>query len=108
MTGFRPTAGPVNGNTVVTVTGTNFVSSFDPHCRFGNGSASPATYVSPVQLVCASTARSAGTVTLEVSNNNQDYTTFALEFTYYGTTPPLFGVARSFRCERRLTGAGGC
>lgn len=71
---------------MVTVIGTNFVRSYGLFCRFGT-EARAATYDSAVQLRCeAPPVASNGSVALEISNNNNDYTASGLFFDYYGTT----------------------
>ena len=90
-----PTSGPVNGSTVVTVTGTNFVSSSQLYCSFVGVGRSLATWVSASTLRCLSPARTAGSVALEVSNNNQDFTSNAVQFMYQETAAVL-GIVPAF------------
>jgi hypothetical protein len=68
---------------VVTVTGTNFVPSPLLLCRFGTVYRW-ATYVSASALRCIAGPQSAaGSLAVEVSNNNQDWTTNNIGFLYY-------------------------
>jgi hypothetical protein len=84
--GFRPTVGSIAGGTVITVTGTGFVDSYRLYCKFGTTVSLAATYVSSVQLLCQSNAvAGATTLTVQIANNNQDFTSAAYVFTYYGT-----------------------
>jgi hypothetical protein len=67
-----PTVGSVLGGTRVTVYGTFMRDiDLDLHCKWGASSPVRATIVSSVYAVCVSPAHAAGTVNLEVSNNNQ-------------------------------------
>jgi hypothetical protein len=77
-----PTTGPVSGATKVTVTGTGFVDSPLLACRFGAGASSMAEWISATRLVCASTAQAVGSVSLEISNNNQDFTANTVPFVF--------------------------
>lgn len=78
-----PTNGPVSGSTLVTVTGTKFRSEYTPVCRFGTVGTVQATYHSGSLFVCLSPAASgAAAIALEVSNNNQDFSSSGVVFTY--------------------------
>lgn len=78
-----PTTGPVSGQTVVTVTGTSFRDTTELYCRFGTAGRTPATFGTSELLRCLSpTSGGATTVSLEVSNNNQDFTTNSTAFIY--------------------------
>jgi len=74
----------VTGSTRVTVTGTEFLDIDTLYCRFGTYSPVPATRVSATELECFSHVASAGagTVSVEISNNNQDYTSDGVLFEY--------------------------
>jgi len=71
------------GGVAVTVTGSGFVSSSDLVCRF-DATVVSATYSSPTTLSCIAPQHIAGTVVLEVANNNEDFTSSNTAFTYYG------------------------
>eukprot|EP00698_Gefionella_okellyi_P008953 TRINITY_DN2247_c0_g1_i2.p1 TRINITY_DN2247_c0_g1~~TRINITY_DN2247_c0_g1_i2.p1 ORF type:complete len:896 (+),score=191.18 TRINITY_DN2247_c0_g1_i2:182-2689(+) len=94
-----PPNGPLNGNSRVTVTGTNFLSSTSLRCRFGSVSVS-ATYVSATQSVCLSpVTASAGPVILEMTNNGQDFSNSLLQYRYLAninvtTVAPTSGPAK--------------
>jgi len=52
-----PVLGSVNGGTVVTIQGTNFLQESNLHCTFGNtGSSVPAAFVSSQQITCITPA----------------------------------------------------
>jgi hypothetical protein len=78
-----PYEGPTSGGATVTVYGRNFISSASLACSFGT-SASLALYITSTQIQCLSTSGSAGTVSVEVSNNNQQFSTQYTSYTYYG------------------------
>lgn len=77
-----PTSGPTNGLTAVTVYGSNFVGSLPLLCSFGTKVGSVATWNSESRLVCLSPGDVAGAVSVEVSNNNQEYTAHGVTFAY--------------------------
>ena len=82
VTSVLPTSGPVGGASMVTVTGTNFFASSGLVCRFGTASGIAATWVTASLLQCLSPATAAGAVALEISNNNKDYTSNSVQFTF--------------------------
>lgn len=84
VSAIEPVNGPFSGGTVVTVYGSSFVSSGAFRCKFHDLSAVEATFVTSSVVLCVSPANTTATGVLEVSNNNQDYTTNATPFTYYG------------------------
>jgi hypothetical protein len=65
VTGLSPTAGPTAGGTLVTITGTGFVSGAT--VKFGSTAATGVTFVSSTQLTAVSPAESAGTVDVTVT-----------------------------------------
>jgi len=81
---FSLSHGPASGGSVVTVTGNNFVDL--PallSCQFGsriNGG----SFIAVSLMKCVSPAQPYGTVALEVSYNQQQYTTNNIQFTYDG------------------------
>mmetsp|Transcript_5970 Transcript_5970/g.19335 ORF Transcript_5970/g.19335 Transcript_5970/m.19335 type:complete len:2410 (+) Transcript_5970:1343-8572(+) len=105
----RPSAGPVSGNTVVTLSGTGFVSG-QLRCRFwtdlssATGYASTtATLLSSTQVSCAApSAATSGYYSISFTPNAQDYSPFFLQrsFLYYPlpnvtAVIPLGGPAES-------------
>ena len=81
VTSLLPVTGPVVGNTTVTVRGINFVGT-TIFCKFGTATQSQATIVSNTTVMCVSPPASAGVVGVEISNNNQDFTSNSVQFTY--------------------------
>jgi hypothetical protein len=80
-----PTTGPAHGSTLLSVTGTNFLARIALMCEFGaGGSRTWATYVTATRLMCMSPAHAAATIELHVSNNNQDFTTDAVQYGFQG------------------------
>ena len=80
---LEPITGPALGGTAVQVAGTNFMSGPGLMCRFGAGNTPvSARFISSTQLECTSLPHSPVNVTLEVSVNNQDYSTSGVIFEY--------------------------
>jgi hypothetical protein len=73
---------------VVILVGSNFRQTAELSCAFGTLVAM-ASYKSGTQLECQSPAQGGGTVPVEVSNNNQDYSTSVILFTYHGIVADL-------------------
>jgi hypothetical protein len=95
VSAILPTTGPTSGNTVVTVTGTGFQDVFarPDHfarltCVFGSPPPSSisvnATLVSSSELKCISPSHTAGSVTVRIANNNQDFTLNPVVFIFQG------------------------
>lgn len=85
VTGIYPPNGPVYGETEVTVSG-RFFESGNIACKFGTlPSVLASLYVSDTQIRCIAPAHANGSVFLEVSNNNDDFTDNRVEFFYQGT-----------------------
>lgn len=82
-----PTTGPVSGSTAVSVTGTNYLSTYVPVCMFGTYSPVTASVLSSTLLKCFSPMATGGvaSVNVQVSMNNQDYTTNVVLYQYQGT-----------------------
>ena len=74
---LHPRYGLVAGGTEVTVTGANFVRSVDLCCRFGRSGVSFARWIGATQVLCESPPGVAGSASVEVSLNNQEFTTDA-------------------------------
>lgn len=91
ISGVSPTSGPAAGGTLLTITGTNFVSG--ARVDVGGRSATT-TYVSSSQLR-ASTPTGSGTVAVTVTNPNGQSVVRANAFTYTtsGTAPTMTSVS---------------
>ena len=80
---LSPSSGPTLG-ALVTITGSGFLPSNSLVCRV-LGVAKPVTLISSTQIVCQlNSVSSAQSVSVEVSNNNQQYTNDNKVFTFYG------------------------
>lgn len=79
-------SGPTTGSTLVTLTGAGFIQSASLVCKFGNAVVAYTGFTSASVMVCATPAHVAGTVSVEVSNNNADYSFSGSAFTYQGAT----------------------
>jgi hypothetical protein len=76
------THGPAGGSTLVTVTGTGFVSYPGLLAvRFGSVAAM-ATLVTASKATCYSPPHAAALVAVELSNNNQDFSTDGIAYTF--------------------------
>ena len=63
--------------------GFNFVDSDSLHCRFGgNGVAVPARWISSSKVECVAPAHTKGSVAVEVTMNNADYTANGVAFDF--------------------------
>ena len=73
VTALSPASGSTDGATIVTVSGSNFANSSSLRCHFGGLPPSPATFVSPELITCASPSagrsRSPRRVAVEVSDD---------------------------------------
>ena len=99
----HPGSGARSGGEPITVYGSNFVDASELSCRFGGSALSDARWVSATELVCASPA-GAGTVSVEVTVNGQDWGASSASFAYlagdvtYAVTPasgPAAGGGRA-------------
>lgn len=77
-----PAWGPTSGRTTVTITGSLFRNTQFLRCAFGDITGVYATFMSSSQIKCISPPHAAGTVALEVSLNDQDYTSNGALYTY--------------------------
>lgn len=68
--GVFPTVGSVNGGTVVTVVGRNFIPSEALSCRFGGFATSPGEFVSSEAIRCSAPPSPDGPTKVEVSVSN--------------------------------------
>jgi hypothetical protein len=76
--------GPIIGNSLVTITGTNFVQSPNLKARFGLLSVS-ATHSSASLVTARTPAHASAVVAVSVTNNDQDYAATAVFYTYNRT-----------------------
>jgi hypothetical protein len=104
VTSVFPRNAPNKGESVVTISGANFVDG-NAHCMFGAAAPSAATVVSATELRCMAPAAVRGIVSITVSNSfvgqvysQADFTTTAADFIYTGGVPtissmrPLYGM----------------
>lgn len=68
--GVFPATGSVNGGTIVTVVGRNFIPSETLSCRFGGFAASPGEFVSSEAIRCSAPPSPDGPTKVEVSVSN--------------------------------------
>lgn len=89
VTDLSPNAGPASGNTIVTITGTNFTAS-GMVVRFGTTSA-VFTYIDSTTIVAVAPAHTAGTVDVTVTTAAGTSPTAgtADDFTYTGALIPV-------------------
>ncbi|OSZ68452.1 hypothetical protein CAP40_07665 [Sphingomonas sp. IBVSS2] len=93
VSGVSPTAGPIGGNTTVTITGTGFsIANNTGAVLFG---ANPATYTidSNTQITATSPAGSAGTVDITVTNPGGTSLTSAADRFTYVAAPTVTAVS---------------
>jgi len=84
VTYLSNTQGPADGGTLIVVHGTQFVDSPNLYCRFGTLS-TRATFMSTSTMNCTAPPHVAGAISVEITNNNLDYTTFGVTFQYLGS-----------------------
>lgn len=70
ITAISPATGPTTGGTIVTITGSAFVTSPAMTVTFGGDSATSVTYVSNTSLFCTTPAHAAGAVNVVVTSNS--------------------------------------
>ena len=81
-----PPFGPSRGNSSIVISGGPFVdhsSSEEMFCRFGEMESVPAEYLSPSQIRCSTPPHLPEIVTLQVTQNAQDYSPIQFAFEYY-------------------------
>ena len=83
VTGISPTRGPIYGGTKVTVAVSGYNRVDQIFCRFGDAKAVIASWINSYKLQCLSPAAQSGNVTVEVSNNGQDFTTSGHLYNYH-------------------------
>ncbi|HEX8181966.1 MAG TPA: IPT/TIG domain-containing protein [Candidatus Saccharimonadales bacterium] len=91
VTSVSPTRGLVNGGTVVTITGTNFVSGAT--VMVGNAAATTVTFVSATSIRATTSAQPAGVVTVAVTNPDGQRASLASGYTYVNSAPTISGVS---------------
>ncbi len=91
VTGIAPVAGPIAGNTSVTITGTGFADATG--VKFASGNASSYTIVSDIQITAASPAHAAGTVDVTVTNETGTSSTSSSDQFSYDATPAVTAVS---------------
>jgi hypothetical protein len=78
-----PSQGPSLGGSEVRVMGNNFVNStWGPVCRFGS-SVVPAEFITSSELLCITPSYVLGYYPVEISNNNQDFTSHNFPYHFY-------------------------
>jgi len=83
VSSLAPGSGPVSGGTVITVHGFNFVDSDALYCRFGgDGAGVTARWISSSKVECVAPAHALGSVSVEVTLNDADYTDDGISFTF--------------------------
>ena len=86
VTAVFPVTGPQRGNTTVTVFGHDFVPDVEfLKCRFAGSAPVYTTWITSSELRCVSPPYPPGVVSLEITNNNQDYTSDGVLYTYQRT-----------------------
>lgn len=84
--GVTPNSGPTAGNTLITVSGSNFVSGAT--VRVGGNLATNVTFVSSTQLTARTPAGTAGGATVQVTNPDTQSSSLANGFTYVPPPAP--------------------
>ena len=87
VSSLTPAAGPVHGGTIVTVSGVGFSERAAKQnwltCAFDHASVTPATYLNLTTVLCSTPlVSSAAKVSLEISNNLQDFSISRAQFEY--------------------------
>ena len=86
VTSASPVSGPVEGGTVVTVIGSNFVSGVT--VRFGAVVATTVSFVSATSITAVAPASSEGSVNIILKNPDGQEATLTNAFTFIAPTPP--------------------
>jgi hypothetical protein len=75
----------MRGNTTVTVFGTDFRNEYELYCRFGTHAQQRGLFVKTNHVICWSPSDyTTPTATVEISFNNQDFTSDAIVFGFQG------------------------
>ncbi|MCI0341961.1 MAG: IPT/TIG domain-containing protein [Planctomycetales bacterium] len=88
--GVSPSAGPLAGGTLVTITGTNFAAGAT--VTFGGAAATSVTLVSSTSITCTTPSGAMGPASVVVTNVDAQQGTLAGGFTFQGAAPTLTGV----------------
>jgi large repetitive protein len=91
LTAVSPSSGPINGGTVVTMTGTNFASGAT--VTFGGAAATSVVVVSATQITVHTPAHAQGSVNVVVTNPDGQSATRTGGFTFGAPAPILTGVS---------------
>ena len=92
VSSFLPSSGPTNGNTPVTITGTNLAPGII--LTFGGQAATTVTWISDTQITAVTPAHASGVVAITVRNPSQlTAITAAMTYTYIAPTPQLAPTA---------------
>ncbi len=86
VSSVSPTSGPTAGGTLVTLTGSNFLSGAT--VTFGGATATSVTVVSSTTITCVTPARPAGTSTIVVTNADGQTSTLSGAYTYVPPPAP--------------------
>eukprot|EP00949_MAST-11_sp_MAST-11-sp1_P005202 g5202.t1 len=77
-----PKIAPSKGNASIRVVGSNFLPTDEMKCKFGSEIVQ-AVWLNAAEIVCRSPAHVTGTFPLEITANDQDYTSQRLPFVFY-------------------------
>ena len=91
ISSVSPASGPTSGGTVLTVTGTGFVSGAT--VRVGSTAATSVTFVSATEVRATTPAGSAGAVAVQVTNPDTQSASRGNAFTYTNTAPLVTAVS---------------
>ena len=97
ITAVNPNTGSILGGDLITITGSNFVSTptSKPTVQFGTGTASNVTVSHAGELTCVTPSGPAGAVTVRVVNPDGQSVTLASGFTYITPSPSISGISPS-------------
>eukprot|EP00960_Hanusia_phi_P059677 764256-Hanusia_phi.AAC.1 len=79
---IRPSFGPSNGQTLVTISGSGFRNTQENSCKFGQKSA-PAKWISGSIVICATPPASQGLTSVQLSNDGLNFLQASIQFLYY-------------------------
>ena len=90
VSGITPKSGPVGSQTVLTVTGSGFISG-STWCRFGASEIIQANVISHSQVTCTVTNFFAAVVDISVTTNSLDFSVEKISFEF-SEAPQFFSV----------------
>jgi hypothetical protein len=90
ITSILPVTGPIGGGTVVTISGTGFLSN--PAVKFG-GAAATNVSATATSITATTPAHAAGQVDIVVTNSDSQSATLAQAFTYALPAPAISSIA---------------